>query len=66
MMKRKKTLETHAINHSNNFRHPAHDDEQQQQQQQLYSNTQEQHQIYMAGILKCILVRRTAAYNSVV
>ena len=30
VMKRKKTLESDAMNHSNNFCHPAHDDEQQQ------------------------------------
>ena len=39
VMKRKKTLESDAMNHSNNFCHPAHDDEQQPQQQQC-SNTQ--------------------------
>ena len=30
MMKRKKKLETDAMNYSNEFCHPAHDDEQQQ------------------------------------
>ena len=45
-VKRRKTLESDAISHSNKLRHPAHDDEQQQQvaalqlQQQQGSNTQ--------------------------
>ena len=66
MMKRKKKLETDAMNYSNEFCHPAHDDEQQQhaaalllQQQQQYSNTQEQqqqqqqqHSVYMYQVYK--------------
>ena len=39
-MKRKKTPEeSDAMDHSDNFCHPAHDGEQQQLQQQQYSNT---------------------------
>ena len=30
-MKRKKTLESDAVNHGNKFYHPANDDDQQQQ-----------------------------------
>ena len=53
-MKRKKTLRSDAINHSNKLCHLGHDDGQQQQatalqrQQQQDSNTQQQK--YMTGI----------------
>ena len=69
-MKRKKTLESDAINHSIKLRHPAYDAEQQQQaaalqlQQEQDSDTQkQQQQKYMTGIYKHMLVRRTAAYS---
>ena len=55
VMKRKKTLESDAMNHSNNFCHPAHDDEQQQHATAdaatvaVQQHTEQQQQKYMVG-----------------
>ena len=64
-MKRKKKLESDAVNHGNKFCHPAHHDEHQQQAAAAAAatavyqhNTQQQ-----AGIYEYILVRRAAAYS---
>ena len=67
-MKRKKTLESDAMNHGNKFCHPTHDDEQQQQQQlqqQQYSSTLPGTQ-QQADTYEYILVPRAAAYSTVV
>ena len=69
-MQRKKTMESDAVNHSNNFCHPAHDD---QQLLQLHAAACSNNSIATCTAaaeihgryIKCILVRRTAAYNSV-
>ena len=37
-LKRKKTLESDAVNRGNEFCHPAHDNERQQLQQEKYGN----------------------------
>ena len=67
-MKRQKTLQSDAVNQSNIFCHPAHDDEQQQQAAAAAATAVKQHtterqQKYMAGTYKDILVRRAAAYS---
>ena len=61
------------MNHGNKFRHPAHDDEQQQHAAAaaattaVQQHTEQQHQkAWQVYTKKYILVRRTAAYTSVV
>ena len=63
-MNEKKTLESDAVNHGNNFCHPAHDDEQQQQAAAAAATAVEQHTTQQqAGIYENILVRRVAAFR---
>ena len=70
-MKRKETLESDAMNHSNNVCHPAHDDEQQHLQQQHCCSIATHYRAAavkkgMAATYKYILVRRGAAYYSII
>ena len=63
-MKRKKTLESHAVNYSNKFCHPAHDDEQQQQAAAAAATAVFQHTTQQqAGIHEYTFVHRAAAYS---
>ena len=69
-MKRKKTLESDAMDHSNKMCYPAHDDNSSSKQQQysntLQSSSSKQQQKYMGSIYQYMLVRRAAAYSRII
>ena len=64
-MKRKKTLESDAVNHENKFCHPAHDDEQQQQQATAASSSSCSNSTRHSSrqVYTNTLVRRAAAHS---
>ena len=61
-MQRKKTLESDALNHRNNFFHPAYDDEQRQLQQQQYSNVLHSSRQVYTNTYSYVVQQRTAVY----
>ena len=66
-MKRKKTLESDAVNHGNKCCHAAHDDEQHQQAASAAATGVSQRITeQQAGIYEYTLVRRAAAYSIII